>query len=200
MEVHLHNPWLTYGIGIHRMREAGLVWGLVDDMDERPLTLDEIHQFCKMFFLGEKYDLIHPEDDWERFLEGLEHVLGQQKLVYNPVAKKQTPWIDIQKLDAIYGNGERPPPSNLQQTLLCWSHQPPAYRDLYPLDHLLVTVPDLFPPNNPDVEGHEYFSRWKAFSKDSFSGCSGDELKELLERGEFFELQHGRWFVVASVF
>ena len=35
MEVHLHNPWLTYGVGLHRLREAGFAPEIMDDLDER---------------------------------------------------------------------------------------------------------------------------------------------------------------------
>lgn len=35
MEVYLHNPWLTYGVGLHRLREAGFAPEIMDDLDER---------------------------------------------------------------------------------------------------------------------------------------------------------------------
>lgn len=37
LEVYLHNPWLTYGIGLHRLRESGFAPDIMDDLDERPL-------------------------------------------------------------------------------------------------------------------------------------------------------------------
>ena len=36
-EVYLHNPWLCYSIGLHRLRESGLAPSLMDSLDERPL-------------------------------------------------------------------------------------------------------------------------------------------------------------------
>mmetsp|Transcript_26946 Transcript_26946/g.42587 ORF Transcript_26946/g.42587 Transcript_26946/m.42587 type:complete len:113 (-) Transcript_26946:110-448(-) len=63
-----------------------------------------------------------------------------------------------------------------------WSHQPPRYQKLHPLELLLVTIPDVFPPSNTKVEAHGYFLKWKQFSRDVFTD-SGDELDELLKRG-----------------
>lgn len=218
MEVFLHNPWLTYGIGLHRLREAGLVWGLIDDLDERPLTQDEIYQFCKMLFLGDgsAFQLRHPRTNWTSFMLDLTEILRNQNPVYNPVSKKTTSWINLSKLNDIYRDGgpaaapaqqqfqrlgahgtslagtslPSVSPNNalsLRQILQRWSHQPPSYRIMYPLGHLLVTVPDLFPPNNPKVENHKYFEQWHPFSKDAFAVenafASGGELNDLLERG-----------------
>ena len=36
-EVHLHNPWLCYSRGLHRLRESGLAPSLMDSLDEKPL-------------------------------------------------------------------------------------------------------------------------------------------------------------------
>ena len=61
------------------------------------------------------------------------------------------------------------------------SHSPDCKR-LNDLQDLLCTVPSIFPPSNTKVEEHEYFSKWKVFSEEAFSGSSGDELNELLKR------------------
>eukprot|EP00804_Cyclotella_cryptica_P004162 CCRYP_014540-RB/>CCRYP_014540-RB protein AED:0.00 eAED:0.00 QI:623/1/1/1/0/0/2/709/952 len=37
MEVYLYNPWLTYSVGLHRLREAGLAWGM-DMLDEKTFS------------------------------------------------------------------------------------------------------------------------------------------------------------------
>ena len=263
MEVYLHNPWLTYGMGIHRLREAGLVSKLMDNLDEKEFNLDEIHQFCREFFLGEDppgMDLPHPRN-WSGFMRGMKHILSKEKLQWNPVKKKVTPWINLKQLDSMYrrarddpyhefpkrpinseplrhsssfedsprdqhstsehrshpssiprrhsdeykqrrqprqpstgtsGNGGSAPtsaPANyndddltLVQVLQRWSHEPPDYKKMHSLQDLLVTVPLTFPPNNDKVEPHEYFSKWKTFSREAFAG-NGDELKELLKRG-----------------
>ena len=42
MEVYLHNPWLTYSLGLHRLREAGLAPDIFSVLNGRALTLAEI--------------------------------------------------------------------------------------------------------------------------------------------------------------
>mmetsp|Transcript_11546 Transcript_11546/g.28447 ORF Transcript_11546/g.28447 Transcript_11546/m.28447 type:complete len:1057 (-) Transcript_11546:58-3228(-) len=198
LEVQLHNPWLTYGIGIHRLREAGLAWGLMTDLDRRPLSLDEIHQFCKLFFIGENNGgmttdhLPHPRN-WMSFVRVLTRILKKHKPVWNPVLRRQSPWINISMLHSMYRTGgpehqrnlasiaSRNDGLSLQQILQRWSHQPPGFQKLKPLDHLLVTFPEVFPPANTKVENHKYFRKWKTFAKDAFAN-TGDDLDKLLIR------------------
>ncbi|KAL7526715.1 hypothetical protein ACHAXR_001618, partial [Thalassiosira sp. AJA248-18] len=101
LKVFAKNPWLTYGIGIQRLREAGLAWGIIDHLVERPLSLDEIHQFCKMMFIGEsRQDLPHPRN-WTSFIRGLTQLVKKENTTYNPIAKRQTPWINLSKLQSM---------------------------------------------------------------------------------------------------
>merc|ERR1712194_245383 len=106
-KVHTHNPWLTYAIGIHRLREAGLAWSLINLLDKRPLTLPEIHEFCAMFFLGEsgqrETHLPHPQN-WAEFLQSLTHLVKKEKAVWNPVSDRKTSWLSLSKMNEIYGN------------------------------------------------------------------------------------------------
>ena len=203
--MYLHLSPMYILLGIHRLREAGLAWGLMDNLDERPLSIDEIHKFCKMLFLGENVqgsaELPHPRN-WMTFMQGLTQVMKNHKPIWNPVSKRQSPWINLSKLHSLYGRAQGGGPSgtskargssiasaastnnhqSLQQILKRWSHESPNYHKLHPLEHLLVTIPDIFPPTNSRVEPHEYFAKWKTFSKDAFTG-SGEELNELLKRG-----------------
>ncbi|KAL3816436.1 hypothetical protein ACHAXA_000086 [Cyclostephanos tholiformis] len=107
MEVHLYNPWLTYGIGLHRLREAGLLPKIFDVLDERPLTLDQLHEFCRIFFIGDEgcIDLPHPrKSSWENFFQALKVLMDKEKSQWNPVKKKVMPWIDMEKLQAMHGS------------------------------------------------------------------------------------------------
>ena len=71
----------------------------------------------------------------------------------------------------------------LEQVIQRWSHQPSDYKRYHSLQHLLVTVPDTFPPTNSKVESHEYFAKWKTLDSGAFDDVDGDdELKELLKR------------------
>ena len=71
----------------------------------------------------------------------------------------------------------------LEQVIQRWSHQPSDYKRYHSLQHLLVTVPDTFPPTNSKVECHEYFAKWKTLDSGAFDDVDGDdELNELLKR------------------
>ena len=103
MEVYLRNPWLTYGIGIHRIRESGLGTDLMDDLDEKPFTIKEIRDFAAEFFIGKNaFTLRNPDVDFDGFIKDLQGVVDKEKLVWNPVKNKLTPWIDINKIKVVY--------------------------------------------------------------------------------------------------
>jgi len=261
MEVYLHNPWLTYSKGLHRLREFGLAPDLLGDLDERPLTLDEVHQLCQLLFIGDDTSIHLPlapyqptshhqlkrtswVQNWHPFTTALESLVKKEELQWNPIKKKMTPWIDLKRLlsslkDQTMDNFRRPSPlpsvreasqhspsftrSNtggidpegdtppqqrnrrqyrhsqsepilgiqknsggneltLEKTIQQWSHKKPLYKTSNSLQHLLVTVPQTFPPMNDLVEDHEYFAKWKRLDKECFTNVSGDELKPLLQR------------------
>ncbi len=45
-KIHTHNPWITYGQPLHRLREFGIVSEEVDLLCSRPLTPNEIRKLC----------------------------------------------------------------------------------------------------------------------------------------------------------
>ena len=95
----MHNPWLTYGIGIHRIREAGLGTDLLDMLDEKPFSLEEIGMFCVEFFLGKDVlSVRNPTVDINGFFEDLQNIVDREKLVWNPLKNKLCPWINVEKL------------------------------------------------------------------------------------------------------
>ena len=90
---------LTYTHGMHRLRESGLAPDLVDDLDERQLTIDEIHQLCNMMFVGgEGAGLPNPNLSWSAFLQSLGGLMEKEKPQWNSVKNCFTPWIDTRKL------------------------------------------------------------------------------------------------------
>jgi len=291
MEVYLHNPWLTYSKGLHRLRESGLAPDILGDLDERPLTLDEVHQLCILLFIGDDTSIHLPlapyqptsirqlrraswVQNWFPFITALEGLVKKEELQWNPIKKKMMPWIDLDKLESSLkdqtafpyhyersasqpkisqtsqqaasrhnvrqtsnGNSEsfqrsssrpnvgqtsngnssrgRDPegdipaqPRNrrqfrlaqsmpileretttfgkneltLEETIRRWSHKKPDYKTSNSLQHLLVTLPQTFPPRNDMVEDHEYFAKWKKLDKECFTDMGGDELKSLLQR------------------
>ena len=217
-EVYLSNPWLTYSIGLHRLREAGLGWDLLDlldRLDESPLSFSDIHRLCcKLFACEDGQRLCHPHEDWDCFIKDLKRILQSEKLQYNSVKKKRTPWIDLRKLESIHRHSQRrkhakpeqhdaeseskrsacskagktflqaPPSPQTFQDLLTHWSHQPTDKTLRPLPELLITTPDTFPPTNTFVEPLEYFSKWKVLSKEAFSSVSEEELKALLRHGK----------------
>jgi len=104
MEVYLHNPWLTYGIGIHRIREAGLGTELMDLLDEKSFSIEEVRDFCVELFIGPKNELSlrNPNLDFKGFIDDLEAATKKESLVWNPMKKKFTPWVDVQKITLMF--------------------------------------------------------------------------------------------------
>jgi len=117
MEVYLHNPWLTYSKGLHRLREVGLAPDVLGDLDQRSLTLDEIHQLCIILFAGEGESVYLPlppyqptstrqlgrsswVESWIPFIVALEGLVEKEKLQWNPITKRMAPWIDLKKLQS----------------------------------------------------------------------------------------------------
>lgn len=99
-EVHAENPWLNYGLPLHRMRECGYYNPLLDHIDERKLEVDEVLQFVRVLFGNQ--DLPDPHVDWKSFSKALERIVSGHT-IWNPVTKKVTPWIDVKALNKMYG-------------------------------------------------------------------------------------------------
>jgi len=207
MEIQLHNPWLTYGMGLHRLREAGLLLHEFDALDEHPFTLDQLHKFCIALFIGDKsgIKLPHPRESRTSFFQTLKMLVDKEEMQWNPVRKKMMPWIDMARLEAIHCRRSRDnhrsksvhdPPGDKQQAMpkkyeRSSSEPPDVSANVHiqtrhpcnPLQHFLLTIPQRFPPTNTTVEMHEYFGKWKTFDAAAFDGFSGDELVELLAKG-----------------
>ena len=217
MEIHLHNPWLTYGMGLHRLREAGLLPDIFDELDECPFSIDQLHEFCNVLFLGDNsgVKLPHTRESMPNFFQKLKMLVDKERMQWNPIRKKMMPWIDMARLEAIHCRHSRnrnnhrsksvhDTPGDKQQAMpkkyerSSSEPSPNVSANVHiqtrppcnPLQHFLLTVPQRFPPTNTTVEMHEYFSKWKAFDEDAFDGFSGDELVELLRKGVYSAVLH----------
>lgn len=109
LEIYLRNPWLTYGMPLHRYRETGFHVRALDALDERALTLPELRQFIHFLFVDTadpaKAALMVPDPvvDWNGFVNVIHTLQAREQLQWNPVAKQVTPWINITRLQEIYG-------------------------------------------------------------------------------------------------
>ena len=103
-EVYKHNPWICYAEPLHRIRELGYHDRLFDMIDERPLTMGEARKFC-CFVLGvDEYDLPDPAVDAKPFIKSLNTRLEREKMQFNPMKKKMTPWILTKELKKSFSN------------------------------------------------------------------------------------------------
>jgi len=102
-EIYEHNPWMNYALPLHRLREMGFHDRVLDMIDERPLTSCEIRDFCMLLF-ADCDGLPDPGSDWDKFSMHVKELLRKEDLQWNPMKKKLTPWINMKKLDKIYGD------------------------------------------------------------------------------------------------
>ncbi|CAB9507520.1 expressed unknown protein [Seminavis robusta] len=106
-EIHRINPWLNYGLPLHRLREVGYHDRVLDMLDERPLTLSELQVFCHLLFDGADAmeGIPDPSVDWNAFLKVLKQLMATEKLQWqNPISRRMEPWLDIKMLDFLYGD------------------------------------------------------------------------------------------------
>ena len=115
LEVYLRNPWLTYGLVLHRYREHGFRGPKVlDVMDERALTVLEIRDLCWFLLWNGENEyataLPDPTRDWHAFLNVVGTALARERPHWNPVMKAVMPWINLAHLQALYGGRVHVPP------------------------------------------------------------------------------------------
>jgi hypothetical protein len=112
VEVYLRNPWLTYGMPLHRYREMGFRINVLDHIDERALTPHEIRDLCAFLFSSpftsaQQQPAVtqYPDPilDWHGFLQVVSQVMAREQLQWNPVTKSVTPWFNLTLLHSMYG-------------------------------------------------------------------------------------------------
>jgi Mg-chelatase subunit ChlD len=105
-EVRRHNKWLNYGLPMHRCRELGYHNRVFDFLDERPLTKDELREFCSVLFGTSLETIPDPTLLWKEFLEYIQEKLGFEEEQFDPLTKTKGPWIYVKVLHRIYGRGK----------------------------------------------------------------------------------------------
>lgn len=104
-EVTRHNRWLNYALPLHRCRETGCQDRVVDLIDERRLTLQELREFCIVLLRAKPENLPDPGASLKTFGKALENELKNHRLQWDPIKKNMKPWIDISALNQAYGKG-----------------------------------------------------------------------------------------------
>lgn len=105
VEIYEHNPWLNYALPLHRLREMGYHDRVFDMLDERALTRMELQDFFCLLFGRGVFDGVDPEGDWKGFLEAVERLVKKEPKQWDPMSKKMARWINVHKLDHMYGAG-----------------------------------------------------------------------------------------------
>ena len=104
-EIHEHNPWLNYALPLHRMRESGFHHRIVDLLDERLLTKDELHEFLIVLF-GEKAmrDAPNIHSEWPEYNIFLSCVNRAEGKHWRTHSRKTEHWIDMRRLNKMFGD------------------------------------------------------------------------------------------------
>jgi hypothetical protein len=92
--VHTYNPWLNYGLAIHRVREMGYCghMPLLKSLSQRPLTQPEVAEFCAFLFGWNDH---HHNLSWDALYDAVETSNEQQGLVWNPISAQLEPWVEL---------------------------------------------------------------------------------------------------------
>lgn len=106
-EVYEYNKFLNYALPLHRCREMGYHSRLFDLLDERQLTTDELREFFVLLFGEGEFDGVpDPQVDWAGFVEMVSKIVAKEKPQWNPITKRVQPWIDMKKLNKVYGQSK----------------------------------------------------------------------------------------------
>jgi hypothetical protein len=94
-EIAAVNPWLTYGAPLHQVREWGSADKLLDMLDERAFSHDQMRQLVSLV-LGEQVvaslPTIFTDEDVPAFMAALEEVQVEERRVWDPIAKERGVW------------------------------------------------------------------------------------------------------------
>lgn len=113
-EVYSFNPWLNYALPLHRCREWGFPSRLMDLLDERTLSVEEMSDFLQLVFADTYNYLPDPAADWDGFKTSVQKLIEKEEMPWNPIKKKPTPWIDMRQLEKVYG------PRRYRQQFVTW--------------------------------------------------------------------------------
>ena len=150
LEIYLRNPWVTYGLPLHRFREAGFRVHVLDVLDERALTIQEVRQLCHFLFGTKLGPFPDPAQNWNAFFQIISNLQSKEQLQWNPVTRKLTPWINLHDLNRLYGQPAVAQPSPFASYYQPQQHQPipPFHQQQYGF----ATPPSQSQQSNPNVQ------------------------------------------------
>jgi hypothetical protein len=105
-EIRTFNSWLNYALPLHRCREMGYHHRVFDLLDERELTIEELREFLELLFgASAMANAPNIHSDWKNFVSFLNTVVQNEERQWCPHTKKLEAWIDLRKLNGVYGGG-----------------------------------------------------------------------------------------------
>jgi hypothetical protein len=77
-----------------------------DLLDERELTIEELREFLELLFgASAMANAPNIHSDWKNFVSFLNTVIQNEERQWCPHSKKLEGWIDLRKLNVVYGGG-----------------------------------------------------------------------------------------------
>jgi len=105
-EVCTLNPWLCYGISLHRLREWGTTVKVFDVIDEKKLGPGEVQQLVQLIIGSQAADLPNPQLDWSNFEASVKMLQQNLPLIWDPIRNRKQPWFDTSRMKkALVGGG-----------------------------------------------------------------------------------------------
>mmetsp|Transcript_9833 Transcript_9833/g.14809 ORF Transcript_9833/g.14809 Transcript_9833/m.14809 type:complete len:242 (+) Transcript_9833:460-1185(+) len=104
-EVYTHNPWLTYGLPLHQLREWGVQLEEMGLIDKKKLPPDDMRRLLIVLF-G-----VSPENDLPQTTDG-RHFFGavfnfnrKEIRTWDPITRREIRWIKENRLRRCYAKG-----------------------------------------------------------------------------------------------
>ena len=105
-EVNKQNPFLTYGMPLHRLREWGCTNKIFDTIDEATLSLSEINNVVELIYGADaKETLPHPDLNFQAFIQALDHIQNHDRNaghIFNPLTRRYSDWINTKIINRTY--------------------------------------------------------------------------------------------------
>ena len=103
--MHRHNPWLNYTLALHRCREFGYHHRIFDLIDERPLTKEEVQEFCILLFGKDEFESVPDVTlDWKGFYEAISELVRKEIKQWDSIYKRPRKLIHLRALRRAYGS------------------------------------------------------------------------------------------------
>lgn len=109
-EVHALNPWLTYGEGLHHVREWGSANKLLDLLDETRFTEPQVASMVELILGQGAVDFPPPTLDLDGFVTAVERAqhaagAGPANVVFDPLCRRRAYWLKTRAIRTAFADG-----------------------------------------------------------------------------------------------